>query len=75
MGGGGYSVCQGICIGSAGNTPFFNLHGTTKYPPFSAWSDVTPMWREAVLALARVPNPDRREESHVGARSDVRPHF
>ena len=33
---------------------------------------LTPMWREAVLAalvlhLARVPNPDRREESHVGA--------
>ena len=31
------------------------------------------MWREAVLAalvlhLARVPNPDQREESHVGAR-------
>ena len=31
------------------------------------------MWREAILAalvlhLARVPNPDRREESHVGAR-------
>ena len=25
------------------------------------------MWREAVLA-ALVPNPDRREESHAGAR-------
>ena len=34
---------------------------------------LTPMWREAVLAAlplvlhcCRVPNPDRREESHVG---------
>ena len=37
---------------------------------------VTPMWREAVLA--RVPNHDRREESHVGARGGgvhIKSHF
>ena len=34
-GGGGYLVCQGICIGSARKTPIFNPHAMTKDPIFS----------------------------------------
>ena len=39
-GGGGYSVCQGICTGSAGKTPLFQPPWYDKRPPFSAWSDL-----------------------------------
>ena len=39
-GGGGYSVCQVMCIGSAGETTFSTPKGMTNDPLFSAWSDV-----------------------------------
>ena len=37
-----YSVCQGICIGSMGNTPICQLPWYDKWPHFSVWSDVQP---------------------------------
>ena len=58
------------CIGSAGKIPIVQPHGTTKDPPFSAWSDVrphfspvrqiTPMFPYMVHNYARCLEPDSR---------------